>query len=161
MNAKNPPTSSGSYILSGRVKHCSQYRYCFRDVDCDVYAGMIDYKKTFDRIQHDKMIEILKKQVLRKIGKLRIEGDRTEYVKIIRGVRQGGILSLLTLYFYSGRIFIESLREMEKHIVVIRNWLNNIRYPYDTTVFSDNLQALKTIVNKIIAQNNRRSTSYQ
>jgi len=31
-----------------------------RDVNHDVYACFIDYQKAFDRVKHDKLLEILK-----------------------------------------------------------------------------------------------------
>lgn len=31
-----------------------------RDVNCEVYMCLIDYKKVFDRVQHKKLMEILK-----------------------------------------------------------------------------------------------------
>lgn len=35
----------------------------YRDVNCDVYACLIDYEKAFDRVQHHKIINILEDDV--------------------------------------------------------------------------------------------------
>jgi len=31
-----------------------------RDMNCDIFACFIDYQKAFDRIKHEKMIDVLK-----------------------------------------------------------------------------------------------------
>ena len=72
-----------------------------RDVSCDVFACLIDYKKAFDRVRHEQMMEVLKRtgndgKDLKIIANLywnqsavlRIDGEYTDQVKILRGVRQ-------------------------------------------------------------------------
>ena len=59
---------------------------------------------------------------------VRLDGDRTEQVKILRGVRQGCVLSPLIFNLYSERIFSEALNEIEEGIMLNGDRLNNIRY---------------------------------
>lgn len=133
-----------------------------RDMNCDVYACLIDYQKAFDRVKHEMRVKILKEtsidgKDLRIIGNLywnqvanlRVEGEHTDYVKIKRGVRQGCILSPLIFNLYSERIFNEALDGMNKGILINGLRLNNIRYADDTIVFADNLEDLQALVDKI------------
>lgn len=133
-----------------------------RDVNCDVYACLIDYEKAFDRVQHQKMINILNDadlddKDLRIISNLywnqtacmRLDDEQTEQVKILRGVRQGCILSPLIFNMYSERIFDEALDEVEEGILLNGVRLNNIRYADDTMVMADSLEGLQRLMNRI------------
>jgi Reverse transcriptase (RNA-dependent DNA polymerase) len=133
-----------------------------RDVNCDVYACLIDYEKAFDRVQHQKMINILKDadiddKELRIISNLywnqtacmRLDGERTEQVKILRGVRQGCILSPLIFNMYSEKIFNEALNGVEEGVLLNGVRLNNIRYADDTIVMADSLDGLQTLMDRI------------
>uniref|UniRef100_A0A8D8SH15 Craniofacial development protein 2 n=1 Tax=Cacopsylla melanoneura TaxID=428564 RepID=A0A8D8SH15_9HEMI len=139
-----------------------------RDVNCDLYICLIDYEKAFDRVKHDKMMEILKEtgindKDLRIIGNLywnqtanlRTEGEHTENVKIMRGVRQGCVISPLIFNLYSERIFCEALDEMEKGILLNGLRLNNIRYADDTIVFAENLEDLQALMDNITYHSNQ------
>lgn len=116
---------------------------------------MIDYQKAFDRVKHNKMIEVLKKigisekdlQIIvnlywNQTAVLRVDGEYTEEIKISREVRQGCILSPILFNLYSEYIFRESLDEMEEGIPINGVKLNNIRYADDTIVFADSIQSL-------------------
>lgn len=139
-----------------------------RDVNCDVYACLIDYQKAFDRVKHEMMVNILKEtgiddKDLRIIGNLywnqvanlRVEGEHTDYVKIKRGVRQGCILSPLIFNLYSERIFSEALDGLEKGILINGHRMNNIRYADDTIVFADSLEDLQVLVDNITHRSNQ------
>uniref|UniRef100_A0A8D8W5N2 Craniofacial development protein 2 n=2 Tax=Cacopsylla melanoneura TaxID=428564 RepID=A0A8D8W5N2_9HEMI len=138
-----------------------------RDVNCDVYICLVDYQKAFDRVKHGKMIDILKEtgideKDLRIIGNLywnqtanlRFEDEHTEYVQILRGVRQGCILSPLIFNLYSEKIFREALKDVDKGISIDGNRLNNIRYADDTIVFADKLEDLQLLIDKITLHSN-------
>ncbi|KAI5708046.1 hypothetical protein M8J77_015361 [Diaphorina citri] len=135
-----------------------------RDVNCDVYSCLIDYQKAFDRVQHEHMIKILKKtgvddkdlKIITNLywnqsATIRVDGEQTEAIKIERGVRQGCILSPLLFNIYSEQIFKEALEEVDEGIPLNGERLNNIRYADDTIVFSDSLEGLQSLVNKIAA----------
>uniref|UniRef100_A0A8D8S118 Craniofacial development protein 2 n=1 Tax=Cacopsylla melanoneura TaxID=428564 RepID=A0A8D8S118_9HEMI len=134
-----------------------------RDVNKDVFLCLIDYQKAFDRVKHDKMVEVLKKigiserdiQIIvnlywNQTAVLRVDGEHTEAVKILRGVRQGCILSPILFNIYSEYIFRESLDEMEEGIPINGVKLNNIRYADDTIVFADSIQALQALMDSIV-----------
>lgn len=133
-----------------------------RDVNCNVFACLIDYQKAFDRVKHDKMIDILKNTGIdskdlkiitnlywNQTAVLKIEGEHTDEVKILRGVRQGCILSPILFNLYSEHIFREALDNMDEGIPINGIRLNNIRYADDTIMFADTIEGLQKLMNKI------------
>uniref|UniRef100_A0A8D9AT98 Craniofacial development protein 2 n=1 Tax=Cacopsylla melanoneura TaxID=428564 RepID=A0A8D9AT98_9HEMI len=133
-----------------------------RDVNCDVYICLIDYKKAFDRVQHKKLMEILKtcgidekdQRIIRNLywdqnATIRVGEEKTDAINIQRGVRQGCILSPLLFNLYSERIFEEALEDAEEGLPINGTRLNNIRYADDTIVFSDSQEGLQNLVNRI------------
>lgn len=58
---------------------------------------------------------------------LRVDDSHTEEVKILRGVRQGCILSPILFNIYSEYIFREALENVEEGISINGTKLNNIR----------------------------------
>lgn len=133
-----------------------------RDVNSNVFACLIDYQKAFDRVQHNKMINIQKKIGMSKkdvniivnlywnqTAVMRIDGTHTEEVKILRGVRQGCILSPILLNVYSEYIFREALENIEDGISINGNKLNNIRYAYDTIMFANSIEELENLMDRV------------
>jgi len=74
-----------------------------------------------------------------------LQGENTE-VKILRGVRQGCILSSLLFNIYSEFIFREAIEKSEVGILLNRRRLNNIRYADDLVVFADNPADLQELI---------------
>lgn len=69
-----------------------------RDVNYDVYACLIDFEKAFDKVKHDKLVQILKRSGINDIriisnlywhqtAAVRVEHQLTEKVQIRRGMR--------------------------------------------------------------------------
>lgn len=94
----------------------------------DVCLCFVDYEKAFDRVQHHKLMKILKtlgidgKDVRcienlywNQTAKIRVGRETTNAVRICRGVRQGCVLSPLLFNLYSEAIFQEALENVEKH----------------------------------------------
>lgn len=133
-----------------------------RDVNCEIYACFIDYQKAFDRVKHQKMVEILKgigldDKDLRIIVNLywnqsasvRLDRENTEEVDILRGVRQGCILSPLIFNIYSEHIFKEALDDVEAGVSLNGKWINNIRYADDTVIFADSQDSLQLLIDRV------------
>lgn len=133
-----------------------------RDMNVDVYACFIDYRKAFDCVKHEKMVEILKtigldNEDLRIITELywnqtaevRVENSTSEAIQIQRGVRQGCVLSPLLFNIYSEAIFKEALEEEAGGIKVNGKTLNNIRYADDTVVLASSLPELQLLMDRI------------
>uniref|UniRef100_A0A8D8XEP5 Craniofacial development protein 2 n=1 Tax=Cacopsylla melanoneura TaxID=428564 RepID=A0A8D8XEP5_9HEMI len=132
-----------------------------RDVSCNVFACLIDYKKAFDRVRHEQMIEILKETGIdgkdlriitnlywNQTAVLRVDYEHTEQVEILRGVRQGCIISPILFNLYSEYIFKEALADLDEGISINGVHLN-LRYADDTIVFADTLEGLQQLMNKV------------
>ena len=133
-----------------------------RDVNVDVYACFVDYEKAFDTVQHDKLIAILNDigldgRDIRIIANLywnqtadiRINGQTSEEVPIMRGVRQGCVLSPLLFNLYAEKIFREAVEDRTEVIVANGIVINNLRYADDTVLlatYKDDLQSLLSAV---------------
>lgn len=133
-----------------------------RDVNCNVFACLIDYRKAFDRVQHNKLVNILRNIGISKkdlniiinlywnqTAVLRVDEDQTDEVKILRGVRQGCILSPILFNIYSEYIFREALESVAEGIPINGTKLNNIRYADDTIMFADTIEGLQTLMDKV------------
>lgn len=135
-----------------------------RDMNVDVYTCFIDYRKAFDCVIHQKMIEILRRtgideQDLRVISELywhqtatvEIEQTTSEDIKIRRGVRQGCVLSPLIFNLYSEHIFREALEDAPGGININGTMINNIRYADDTVLIASSAQELQNIINSVVS----------
>lgn len=134
-----------------------------RDVNHNVYACFIDYQKAFDKVEHDKLIKILKVTGIddqdlsilsnlywNQTSAIRVEAEMSSDIPIKRGVREGFILSPLLFDLYSEFILREALNKVNEDIKVNGECINNIRYTDDTVVFANNMSSLQKIVNRIV-----------
>lgn len=134
-----------------------------RDVNCDIFACFIDYKKAFDRVQHAKMIEVLQKtgidtkdlKIIRnlywnQVSSVRLDGECTNDVNFLRGIKQGCILSPVLFNLYSEYIFREALQNMDEHGIILNGErINNIRYADDTVIFTDSISSLQALMDNV------------
>lgn len=133
-----------------------------RDQRKDVFACFIDYEKAFDRVQHSKLVEILRQIQLDEkdirlienlywgqTAEIRVGTLKTDAVKIQRGVRQGCILSPLLFNLYSDKIFKDALEDTDYGIKVNGVLLNTIRYADDTLIMCDSMEGLQDLMNRI------------
>lgn len=137
------------------------------DVNQNIYMCFIDFEKAFDRVQHQKLIEILKQKNIdgRDIrlianlywsqkAKIKIEDQTSDEMEIKRGVRQGCVLSPLLFNVYSEAIFQETLTLLmitggEKGITINGEKVNNFRYADDTVLITDNVRDLQTLLQRL------------
>lgn len=135
-----------------------------RDQRKDVFVCFIDYEKAFDRVQHEKLINILRGagvdgKDLRIIKNLywqqkavvRVNGRFTDERQIQRGVRQGCVLSPLLFNLYSDKVFKEALHDKEFGVKINGELINTIRYADDTAILCDDLQGLQNLINSVNA----------
>ena len=123
----------------------------------NIYACFIDYSKAFDTVNHEKLIECLKKVDIdendiallsnlywEQLTKVRIDNTLTNPVKIKRGVRQGCVLSPSLFNLYTEFIF----RETENHpgLKVGGTNINNLRYADDTVLLAESEEELQELV---------------
>lgn len=133
-----------------------------RDMNCDVYACFIDYSKAFDKVKHNKMITVLQDsgidgkdlRIIKNLywnqsAHIKINNEKTEEVKILRGVRQGCILSPLIFNLYSEAIFQEALEHIEAGILLNGELINNFRYADDTVIFASTAHGLQLLMNQV------------
>ena len=76
---------------------------------------------------------------------VRIENDRSDWIRIQRGVRQGCVLSPNLFSVYSQKI-VDKLEDMEGVRVGGMN-ITNIRYADDTVLMADTKEKLQRLVN--------------
>ena len=116
-----------------------------REFQKNIY--FIDYAKTFDCVDHNKLWKILKEMgipdhltcLLRNLyvgqeATVRTEHETTDWFKIAKGVHQGCILSPCLFKLYAEYIMWNAgLDEAQAGIKIAKRNINNLRYAEDTT----------------------------
>ena len=115
-----------------------------------LHICFIDYAKAFDRVKHEKLVDIMKKtgipeHEIRLIVNLywdqraviRTEKGITKEVEIKKGVRQGCILSPILFNLYSECLIKEAIDE-EAGVAINGININNIRFADDTAILAEN-----------------------
>ena len=131
------------------------------DMNVDVHVCYIDFEKAFDKVRHEKLVQILKtknidKRDLRIITNLYwnqraqivIDNEPSTEIEIRRGVRQGCIMSPLLFNVYSEAIFEEALISQSEGIIINGKTINNIRYADDTVIMASSAEQLQLLLNK-------------
>src|SRR6478735_3722092 len=130
-------------------------------VDKKVYMCFVDYQKAFDRVNHDKLLEVMEKAGIPELEQrliinlywhqqaaVRWDNDISRYVSIRKGVRQGCIISLILFNLYSEFMIIEAL-ESEKGIRFSGSKLTNLRYADDAVLVAETKKALQRMMDKL------------
>ncbi|HET6457667.1 MAG TPA: reverse transcriptase domain-containing protein [Nitrosopumilaceae archaeon] len=120
-----------------------------------------DYQKAFDRVNHDKLLEVMEIAGIPELERrliinlywhqqaaVRWDNEVSRYVNISRGVRQGCIISPLLFNLYSEYMIKEAL-DNETGIRFNGNNISNLRYADDAVVMADTMKQLQKLMDKL------------
>ena len=134
-----------------------------REFQENIYFCFIDYAKTFDCVDHNKLWKILKEMgipdhltcLLRNLyvgqeATVRTGHGTTDWFQIGKGVCQGCILLPCLFHLYAEYIMRNSgLKEAHAGIKIARRIINNLRYADDTTLMAESEEELKSFLMKV------------
>ena len=123
----------------------------------------IDYAKTFDCVDHNKLWKILKEMgipdhltcLLRNLyaaqeATVRTRHGTTDWFQIGKGVHRDCILSPCLFNLYAEYIMRnDGLEEAQAGIKIAGRNINNLRYAGDTTLMAENEEELKSLLMKV------------
>ena len=129
----------------------------------NIYFCFIDYAKTFDCVDHNKLWKILKEMgipdhltcLLRILyagqeATVRTGHGTTDWFQIEKGVCQGCILSPCLFNFYTEYIMRKAgLEETQAGIKIAGRNSNNLRYADDTTLMAESEEELNSLLMKV------------
>ena len=136
-----------------------------------IYFCFIDYTKTSDYVDHNKLWKILQEMgildhftcILRNLyagqeATVRTRHATTNWFKIGRGVHQSWISSPCLFNFYAEHIMWNSeLDEAQTGIKITRRIINNLRYADYTTLMTENEEELKSLLMKVQEESEKAS----
>ena len=134
-----------------------------REFQNNIYFCFIAYVKAFDRVDHNKLWEILKEMgildhlicLLRILyagqeATVRTGHGTTDWFQMGKGVGQGCILSPCLFNLYTEYIMRNvGLDEAQPGIKIARININNLRYADDTTLMAESEEELKSLLMKM------------
>ena len=157
---KDKGTTNAIYIMRNICERATEMQK-------NLFLCFIDYEKAFDKVQHQKLFNILAKteidgkdlRLLRNLywnqqAAIDIDQRKTEWKTIKRGVRQGCVASPI-LFSYYGELILRCIQELEGIKIGGVN-INNIRYADDTVLIADTEEKLQKLVDEF----NRISETY-
>ena len=130
----------------------------------NIYFCFIDYAKTFDYVNHNKLWKILKEMgipdhltcLLRNLyagqeATVRTGHGTTDWFPVGKRVHPGCILSLCLCNLYAECILRNAgLEEAQARIKIARRNINNLRYADDTTLMAESEEELKSLLMKLV-----------
>ena len=133
-----------------------------REFQKNIYFCFIDYAKSFDCAEHNKLWKILREMgipdhltcLLRNLyagqeATVRTGHGTTDWFQIGNGVCQGCILSPCLFNFYAEYIMRNAgLEETQNGIKTARRYINNLRYADDNTLMAEIEEELKSLLMK-------------
>ena len=131
-----------------------------REFQKNIYFCFIDYAKTFDCVDHNKLGKILKQMgtpdhltyLLRNLyagqeATVRTGHGTTDWFQRGKEVRQGFILSPCLSNLYAKYIMRNAgLEEAQDGIKIAGKNINNLRYADDTTLMAESEEVLKSLL---------------
>ena len=135
-----------------------------REFQKNIYFCFIDYAKTFDCVDHNKLWKILKEMgipdhltcLLRNLytgqeATVRAGHGTKDWFQIGKGVCQGCILSPCLFNLYAEYIMRNAgLEEAQAGIKIAGKSISNLRYADDTTLMAESEEGLKSLLMKVI-----------
>ena len=133
-----------------------------REFQKNIYFYFIDYAKTFDCVDHNKLRKILKEMgtpdhltcLLRNLyagqeATVRTGHGKTDWFQIGKGLYQGCILSPCLFNLYAEYVMRNAgLEEAQAGIKITRRNINYFRYADDTTLMAESKEELKSLLMK-------------
>ena len=134
-----------------------------REFQKNIYFCIIEYAKTFDSADHNKLWKILKEMgipdhqtcLLRNVSEgqevaVRTEHGTTDWFQIGKGIHQGCILSPCLFNLYAEYIMRNAgLDEAQAGIKTAGGNINNLRYTDDTNLMAESAEELKCFLMKV------------
>ena len=134
-----------------------------REFQKNIYFCFIDYAKTFDCVDHNKLWKILQEVGISghltclhinlyagQEATIRTRHRTTDWFQIRKGVRQGCILSPCLFNLYAEYVMRNSgLEEAQAGIKIAGRNLNNLGYAGDTTLMAESEEELKSLLMKV------------
>ena len=128
-----------------------------------IYFCFIDYAKTFNLVDHNKLWKILKEMgipdhltsLLRNLyagqeATIITGHGKTDWFQIGKGVNQGCILLLCLFNLYEDCIMSNTgLEEAQAWVKIAGRNINNLRYADDTTLTAESEEKLKSLLMKM------------
>ena len=143
-----------------------QYRWIIkeaREFQKNIYFCFIDYAKTFDCVDHNKLWKILKEMgipdhltcLMRNLyagqeATVRTGHGTTDWFQIRKGIHQGCILSPCLFNLHTEYIMRNvGLDEVQAGIKIAGRNISNLRYVNDTTLMAESEEQLKSLLMKL------------
>ena len=134
-----------------------------REFQKNIYICFIDYAKSFDSVDHNKLWQILQQMgtpdhltcLLRNLyagqkATVRTEHGITDWFQIGKGVCQSCILSPCLVNLYAEYVMQNArLEETQAGIKIAGRNINNLRYADDTTLMAESEEELKSLLMKV------------
>ena len=163
MNRELPDVQAG--FRKGRGTRDQIANICWmieqaREFQKNIYFCFIDYAKTFDCVDHNKLWKILKEMaipvhltfLLRNLyvgqdSTVRTGHEMTDWFQIGKGVHQGCILSPCLFNLYAEYIMRNvGLNEAQTSMNIAGRNINNLRYSDHTTLMAEREEELKSFL---------------
>lgn len=136
----------------------------------NIFLCFIDYTKAFDKVQHEELVSLLKEihvdnkdiQLIKNLywnqkAAVRVDDVLTDWIKIIRGLRQGCVQSPDFFNLYS-EFILRAITDI--HGVKLGGVnINNIRYADDTTLIASSEEELQKLLDIVKEESGKKGLS--
>lgn len=126
-----------------------------------LYLCFVDYQKAFDRVRHDKLVEVmewagvpeLERRLIinlywRQHAAVRWDDEVSRNITVERGVRQGCVISPLLFNLYSEFMIKEAMEDVEG-VQFNGNNITNLRYADDAVLVADKRWKMQKMIDRL------------